>query len=125
MTFPLLTAQSVATTADLSADAPVTMAVVTGLILVSVGLAFLRLVIGPTLPDRAVAMDLLSSLAQAVIATYAIVTHQSALLDVAMAIALISFLGTVAFARYVEKRVGGRRTLASPDQVPTHGGPNA
>jgi multicomponent Na+:H+ antiporter subunit F len=71
---------------------------------VALCLAFLRLVRGPTLPDRVVALDLITVLAVAIIALYAIVTNERILLDTAIVLALISFLGTVAFARYVERR---------------------
>jgi multicomponent Na+:H+ antiporter subunit F len=40
----------------------------------------------------------------ALIALYAIATNERFLLDTAIVLALISFLGTVAFARYVERR---------------------
>jgi multicomponent Na+:H+ antiporter subunit F len=67
-------------------------------------LAFLRLVRGPTLPDRVVALDLMAVLAVAIITLYAIATNERIFLDTAIALALITFLGTVAFARYVERR---------------------
>lgn len=68
-------------------------------------LAFVRLVRGPSLPDRVVALDLISILAAGVTAVYAIVVEQAVFLDVAIVLALISFLGVVAFARYIEKQV--------------------
>jgi multicomponent Na+:H+ antiporter subunit F len=67
-------------------------------------LAFVRLVRGPSLPDRVVALDLIGTLAVGVIAAYDIATEQPVLLDAATVVALIAFLGTVAFARYVERR---------------------
>lgn len=67
-------------------------------------LAFLRLVRGPRLPDRVVALDLMATLAVGIIAVYAIATAQPILLLPATVLALIAFLGTVAFARYIEKR---------------------
>jgi multicomponent Na+:H+ antiporter subunit F len=67
-------------------------------------LAFIRLVRGPTLPDRVVALDLMAVLAVAIITLYAIATNERILLDAAIVLALITFLGTVAFARYVERR---------------------
>jgi multicomponent Na+:H+ antiporter subunit F len=67
-------------------------------------LAFLRLVRGPTLPDRVVALDLIAILAVAIITLYAIATNEPILLDTAIVLALIGFLGTVAFARYIERR---------------------
>lgn len=68
-------------------------------------IAFYRLVRGPTLPDRVVALDLVAAIAVAIIAVYAIVTDMPILLDVAIVLALIAFLGTIAFARYLEKVV--------------------
>ena len=67
-------------------------------------LAFARLVRGPSLPDRVVALDLISALTVSIICTYAIGTNQQVFLDVAIVLALIAFLGTVAFAQYVERR---------------------
>ena len=67
-------------------------------------LAFVRLARGPSLPDRVVALDLVSILAAAIAATYAVAAAQTVFLDVAIVIALISFLGTVAFASYVERQ---------------------
>lgn len=68
-------------------------------------LALVRLLLGPSLPDRVVALDLMTSLGIGTIATYAIATEQAALLDVAIILALVSFLGTVAFAYYIERTV--------------------
>jgi multicomponent Na+:H+ antiporter subunit F len=75
------------------------------LLTLAVALVFVRLVRGPSLPDRIVALDLIGSLSIAVIAAYAVATDQAVYLDVAAVVALISFLGTIAFAYYVEKRV--------------------
>jgi multicomponent Na+:H+ antiporter subunit F len=72
---------------------------------VALVLLFIRLVRGPSLPDRVVALDLLTSLGIGIIAAYAIGVGHSALLDVAIAMALLSFLSTVAFAYYLERRV--------------------
>ncbi len=80
----------------------------TGLALGMVGLAlflaFARLVRGPTLPDRVVALDLRGVLAVGMLAAYAVATDQPALMDPAAVLALVGFLGTVAFARYLERR---------------------
>lgn len=67
-------------------------------------LAFYRLVRGPSLPDRVVAVDLIGTLAVGMIAAYDIATEQPILLDAATVVALVAFLGTVAFARYVERK---------------------
>ena len=66
-------------------------------------IAFARLVRGPTLPDRIVAVDLIGVLAVGLIVVSAALTAQQAFLDAAMVIALIGFVATVAYARYVER----------------------
>ena len=73
-------------------------------LMASLLLAFLRLAVGPSMPDRVVALDLIANLVVATTALYAITTDQQVLLDVAIGIALITFLGTVAFAQYIERR---------------------
>jgi multicomponent Na+:H+ antiporter subunit F len=72
---------------------------------VAIMLAVIRLIRGPSLPDRVVALDLISILVAGATAVYAIASGQAVFLDVATILALISFLGTVAFARYIEKQV--------------------
>ena len=66
-------------------------------------LAFVRLLRGPTLPDRVVALDLIGVLIVCIIVAVAATTGQQAYLDVAIVIALVSFVGTVAYARYIER----------------------
>ena len=66
-------------------------------------LAFIRLVKGPTLPDRIVAMDLFGVLVVGLIVVLAGLSGVHATLDAAIVIALVGFLGTVAYATYVER----------------------
>ncbi|CAN5735133.1 cation:proton antiporter [soil metagenome] len=66
-------------------------------------LTFVRLVRGPSLPDRIMALELTATLVLGVIAVYAIGTDEPALIDVAIALALVVFLGAVALARYAER----------------------
>jgi len=68
--------------------------------------AFIRIVRGPSLPDRVVALDLMSTAGIGIIAVYAISTNEPVFLDVAIILALVSFLGTVAFAYYLVRGTG-------------------
>ena len=70
----------------------------------SILIIFLRLVIGPTIQDRIVALDLLSANAIAFIAVYSIQNNTTTFLDVGIILALLAFLGTVAFAFYLGRR---------------------
>ena len=65
--------------------------------------AALRLFRGPALPDRVVALDLLSTVIVGSVAVYAIESDQPVMLHVGIALAILMFLGTVAFALYLEK----------------------
>jgi multicomponent Na+:H+ antiporter subunit F len=81
------------------------LTIIIPLVNVAIVLAFFRLVRGPSLPDRVVALDLIAALGIGMIAVYTIATDQPVFLDVAIVLALISFLGTVAFAYCLERRV--------------------
>lgn len=69
-------------------------------------ITFIRIARGPSLPDRVVALDLMASFIIAISAAYSIVSGQPSYLDAAVVLALITFLGTVAFAYYLHKRGG-------------------
>ena len=69
---------------------------------IALALAVVRLVRGPTLPDRIVAMDLIGVLVIALIVVLAASTGVRATLDAAIVIALIGFVGTIAYATYVQ-----------------------
>lgn len=66
-------------------------------------MAVFRVVKGPTLPDRVVAMDLIGVLVVGLIVVVAATSGVRAMLDAAIVIALIGFVGTIAYATYVEK----------------------
>ena len=74
------------------------------MLLASAFLAAVRLVIGPDIADRAVAIDLLAILVVAYAGVRALATGTDAYLDVAAVLALTGFLGTLAFARFIMRR---------------------
>lgn len=80
-----------------------TIGVTLGALILSGTFAMIRLLRGPSLLDRVVALDVLAVVAVGMIAVAAIQTDQPALIDVALALALVAFLGTVAFARFLEQ----------------------
>lgn len=79
--------------------------IVLPLLLLSVFLAGIRLLRGPELSDRVVALDLMATLSIGIIAVYALIFENRLLLDVAAVIALISFMGTIAFAQYILRKI--------------------
>lgn len=82
-----------------------TVAIVLVLLTAGILLAVVRLLKGPTLPDRVVAIDLIATQSVAMLASAAIAFDEPALLQPALVLTLIAFVGTVAFARYVAERV--------------------
>jgi multicomponent Na+:H+ antiporter subunit F len=67
-------------------------------------LALYRLAKGPSLPDRIVALDLIASLSIGFTIVFAIYTDQERYLDIAVTVALVIFIGTVAYATYLKKK---------------------
>jgi multicomponent Na+:H+ antiporter subunit F len=74
------------------------------MVMLSLALAFIRLAKGPTLADRVVALDMMTVTIIAVCGVVAVATGVYAMLDVALVLALVGFLATVALARFAERR---------------------
>ncbi|MCS2609484.1 cation:proton antiporter [Halomonas dongshanensis] len=70
-------------------------------------LAFVRVVRGPSLPDRVVALELFSTTVVGLVGVYAIQSGVANFLDAAIVIALMGFLAAIGFARFLER--GGPR----------------
>ncbi len=82
--------------------------VVLAVMTLAIAIALVRLIVGPTLADRVVALDLIGALAAGTIAATAIHSGAPALLDAAVVVGLVAFVGTVALARHVERGASGR-----------------
>jgi multicomponent Na+:H+ antiporter subunit F len=72
----------------------------------SLVLTFLRLIKGPSLADRVVALDTLTIVAIGFIGLRVIDTGQQLFIEIAIALGLVAFLATVFFARLIETRGG-------------------
>lgn len=75
-----------------------------GLLCLSFLVTVYRFMAGPTLPDRVLALDLLVMVAIGFIAVIGIRTGYTLYLDIAIALGLVGFLATVAFARFIQSR---------------------
>ncbi|MBW6421216.1 cation:proton antiporter [Rhizobium sp. XQZ8] len=87
--------------------------------LVVLAMAFLltvwRVVKGPTLADRVVALDMLTGIVIGFIALIAIRTGFTLYIDIAISLGLVGFLATVAFARFILSR--GRPARPKPAEL--------
>jgi len=82
------------------------IATTVALVLLGIGMlaVIVRIIRGPTLADRVLGLDTITVLAIAVIGVFAIRTRQFLYIDIAIALALVGFLSTAAFARYLLSR---------------------
>lgn len=72
---------------------------------ISILITLVRFIIGPTLPDRVISLELIGLIIIAIIALYSIMTEEAVFIDIAVIISLITFLGTIAFSYYLERRI--------------------
>ena len=77
-----------------------------GMILIAVALGLIRLWRGPTLADRVVALDMMTVALIAFCGLYTLRTGGEAWLDIAVTLALVSFVSVIALARYAARRAG-------------------
>ena len=74
------------------------------MVMAALAIGFVRLAKGPSLADRVVALDMMTITIIVFCGIYAVFTGDTSFLDVAIVLALIGFLATVALARYAERR---------------------
>jgi multicomponent Na+:H+ antiporter subunit F len=84
----------------------VALATATLFLIVALLAAAWRLLTGPTLADRVVALDLVSTLLIVFLVIFKMVSGVDAYIYVGIGLALISFLATVAFANYIDRTTG-------------------
>lgn len=73
------------------------------LLAATLALGTYRLIAGPHLTDRVIALDLIAVMAIGLMACLVVLQKELILLDASLVLALLAFLGTVAFARYMER----------------------
>ena len=75
------------------------------LVIIGLGiiLCLVRLLKGPTTPDRAVALDTLATITTALLVLLSSIFQRYVYLDVALIYAVLTFIGSVAIARFLEK----------------------
>ena len=74
------------------------------IVMASVALGFYRIVRGPSFGDRVVSLDMLTVSIMGFCGLFAILSDDTAFLDVAVVLALVGFLTTLALARFAERR---------------------
>jgi multicomponent Na+:H+ antiporter subunit F len=75
-----------------------------GILVLALLLSVIRIMLGPSLPDRVLGLDMLVTVGIGAIAVVAIRTGYMLYLDIAISLSLVGFLATVAFARFILQR---------------------
>ena len=75
------------------------------LLIISIVIALIRIVFGPTVPDRVVGLDTINTLVIASMVIFGAASKEVIYIDVAIVYALLSFVSTLFIAKYLE---GGR-----------------
>ncbi|SDT48566.1 multisubunit sodium/proton antiporter, MrpF subunit [Paenibacillaceae bacterium GAS479] len=73
------------------------------LLVLSITGCMYRLLKGPSVSDRIAALDTIGILMLSIIAILGILMRTTAYLDIILVIGVVSFIGTTAFARYIER----------------------
>lgn len=71
------------------------------MLILAFGISLFRLIIGPTVSDRIVAMDLIASITMSFILVYSALMKETMYFDIVIIISLISFISTVAISTYL------------------------
>ena len=82
----------------------ITLLLIFGMLLLAFVLAFVRMLKGPDMSDRIVAMDLIASVTMAFILSYSVLVNKNIYFDIVIVISLISFIGTVAVSTYLKQK---------------------
>jgi multicomponent Na+:H+ antiporter subunit F len=91
-------------------------AVAAAAILVTMGLALLRALLGPTVFDRILAVNMLGTKTVLLIAVLAFMSGRTDIIDIALIYALINFIGVVAVLKLVEQ--GNFHTAGDQENAP-------
>ena len=75
------------------------------LFMVAIALLLYRVVRGPSMPDRAIALDTIGVNLISAIAIVSIVLKTKAFLEAILILGILAFIGTIAFSKYIERGV--------------------
>ncbi len=81
------------------------MIVSLALFMLAIALLLFRVIVGPTLPDRAIALDTIGVNLISTIAIISIVLTTKAFLEAILILGILAFIGTIAFSKFIERGV--------------------
>lgn len=72
---------------------------------ITISIAVIRIILGPSMPDRVIALDMIGVNLIAMIAVVSIMLKTKAFLEVILILGILSFIGTIAFSKAIERGV--------------------
>ncbi|NYF25919.1 Na(+)/H(+) antiporter subunit F1 [Sporosarcina sp. JAI121] len=83
------------------------MMLTTSLVLfsITIAIAVIRIVLGPSMPDRVIGLDMIGVNLIATIAVISVMMNTKAFLEVILILGILSFIGTIAFSKFIERGV--------------------
>jgi multicomponent Na+:H+ antiporter subunit F len=72
---------------------------------IAIGMAVLRIILGPSMPDRVLALDVIGVNLIASIAVISVLMNTMAFLEAILILGILSFIGTIAYSKFIERGV--------------------
>ncbi len=72
---------------------------------IAIAITLIRVIIGPSLPDRIISLDMIGVQIVSSLAILSIILHTHAFFEVILVLAILAFIGTIAFSKYIERGV--------------------
>lgn len=72
---------------------------------VAIAIALLRIILGPSMPDRVLALDVIGVNLISAIAVFSVLLNTTAFLEVILILGILSFIGTIAYTKFAERGV--------------------
>lgn len=72
---------------------------------IAIAISAYRIITGPSLPDRVVALDMIGVMLVSSIAIISVLQGTKAFLEVILILAILAFISTIAFSKYIERGV--------------------
>ena len=70
---------------------------------ITIAIAVIRLILGPSMPDRVIGLDMIGVNLIAMIAVISVMMNTKAFLEVILILGILSFIGTIAFSKFIEQ----------------------
>ena len=81
------------------------LAIALVLFAIAIGIAVLRIILGPSMPDRVLALDVIGVNLISSIAVTSVMLNTKAFLEVILILGILSYIGTIAYSKFVERGV--------------------